>query len=90
MTVVYEDIEKTEKVKLPKKVICNRCEKIFETLIEGYPYYGHNVTPIRIEFGFGSSRDGEVISFDLCDDCFADMILDFKHPVTRKYIKDFF
>ena len=62
---------------------CNNCGKCIEGINEPVDeMYGMDITPVKISFGYGSSRDGDNIEFDLCDDCIDTMIKQFKIPAT--------
>jgi hypothetical protein len=58
-------------------VKCDRCTK--EEIVEH-----HNVgsiTPITIDFGYGSVYDGEKWHFHLCDDCIDDVVKPFHEKI---------
>ena len=65
-----------------EKIICNRCGKELEVkngiVLEGY-FHGETC------WGYFSRKDGERHSFDLCEDCYDDLISSFAVDVTVEY-----
>ena len=47
--------------------------------------YGHKADCLSVdkEWGYGSCFDGENHSFDLCDECYSEIIKNFKIPVEK-------
>lgn len=76
--------EKTEerivKYTKTKEVLCNNCGKSMslkaydDTLILA----GCN---IKVLFEYGSNKDGCMHKFDLCDDCYDEVVETFRHKV---------
>lgn len=60
-----------------EKIICNGCGKVAKHLD------CNNITPIDIEFSYGSENDGQSWSLDLCDTCIEDIASKFKIPVRK-------
>ena len=63
--------------KIIPKIICNCCGKIAK-----HPECT-DITPMDIEFSYGSEHDGETWSFDICDACVKDITSKFKVPVIK-------
>ena len=74
--------EKTEerivKYNKTKEVLCNKCGKSMS--VENY---GDTLVlvgcSIEVIFPYGSNKDGDVHKFDLCDDCYDELVGAFKH-----------
>ncbi len=65
---------------------CNRCgRKIKEE--NGVAKEG--VFSSACTFGYHSHRDGEIHSFSLCEECYEDLIAQFRIPVTITEIREF-
>lgn len=79
----YFDEKETELM----AVICNSCKK--ELLVEN-GILKEGCFFVDNGFGYFSSRDGEIHRFDLCEDCYNDMIAKFQIPVQieerREYL----
>lgn len=69
----YKIIIKEEK--LPEKVYCNRCGREIKII---HPECKDNYLSVDKRWGYGSKMDGEEHSFDLCEECYALMISEFK------------
>ena len=59
------------------KVVCNGCGR--EIPLRGADYFHAEKT-----WGYFSEKDGERHTFDLCEDCYDEMIRDFRIPVETK------
>lgn len=72
-----KSVNKTYSEKVITKISCNGCGKTAK----------HadctDITPIDIDFSYGSEHDGYSWSFDLCDTCVEDIISKFKIPVCK-------
>ena len=68
------------------KVFCNQCGKEL-TVENGYVMDGS----FAVDYGFGyfSNKDGEKHSWDLCDDCYDELVKSFKIPITETAILEF-
>ncbi|MGN0330367.1 MAG: hypothetical protein ACI4D5_03910 [Kineothrix sp.] len=66
-------------------VVCNNCGK--DLLVEnGIIKEGcFDVTSV---FGYFSRKDGQIHSFDLCEDCYDRMIAGFRIPVDCREAKE--
>jgi hypothetical protein len=62
------------------KITCNCCGKVAK-----HPDCT-DITPIDIEFGYGSEHDGETWSFDLCDVCVEELVSKFKIPKMKERV----
>ena len=60
-------------------VICNCCGKKITT----DHYCGSDITPISVEFGYGSRFDMEIWKMDICDSCIGKWVRKFKHKVEK-------
>ena len=66
------ELERTEKV---EKIICNKCGK--EILVRGgVPQ--EDVLEVRKRWGYHSRKDNQVDCFDLCEDCYDELIRSFR------------
>lgn len=61
-----------------QKVFCNKCGKKFE-LDKGIVQEG--IFNLEYMWGYFSKKDGEIHSFDLCEECYDKMISEFDIPV---------
>ena len=61
-------------------IVCNGCGKPIPQ-----DKYGHKADCLSVdkEWGYGSCFDGENHSFDLCDECYSEIIKNFKIPVEK-------
>ena len=76
---IYKEQEVTETKFLPQETICDRCgrsKKDYEDFIE-----------IRHEYGYGSSKDGDYIEADICEDCLQEIFRKFNIN-SRTYNED--
>lgn len=69
-----------EKIQL-QELYCNCCGKKIH-LEEGNLREG--VYCGQVQWGYFSKKDGEVHSFDLCEDCYDKWITGFQIPVEKK------
>ena len=60
------------------EVVCNCCEKRL-SVENGIVMEG--VLRVQAEWGYFSKKDGEVHSFDICEDCYNKWITGFKIPI---------
>ena len=44
---------------------------------------------MEVEFGYFSRKDGETHTFDLCEDCYDELIRKFRVPVEIKERQEF-
>ncbi len=66
------ELERTEKI---EKIICNKCGK--EILVRGgVPQ--EDVLEGRKRWGYHSRKDNQVDCFDLCEDCYDELIRSFR------------
>ncbi|GFI49837.1 MAG: hypothetical protein HFG94_08855 [Dorea sp.] len=66
------ELERTEKI---EKIICNKCGK--EILVRGgVPQ--EDVLEVRKRWGYHSRKDNQVDCFDLCEDCYDELIRSFR------------
>jgi hypothetical protein len=78
-----EWVERSELVEVTKQVWCNCCGKDISTVdVEHDCIDGVH---IEANFGYGSSRDGDRVEVDLCDECCAKIAATFVHkPKTTQ------
>lgn len=60
------------------ELICNKCGKRIR-LYRGCPKEG--VCHVENQWGYFSKKDGERHSFDLCEECYDEMVKEFVIPV---------
>lgn len=76
--------EKVQEKKL-EKVICNKCGKEL-TVENGIVKEGCFAG--KQEFGYFSSMDASIHSFDLCEDCYLEWIRSFSLPVSVEAVTE--
>lgn len=59
-------------------VTCDCCGKI-----EYKDYCGSDITPVQVEFGYGSRFDTSAWCIDVCDDCIEKWVSTFKNKITK-------
>lgn len=62
------------------QLVCNKCGK--ELKIEN-GILKEGVFSVKAEFGYFSRKDGRVHEFDLCEDCYDEMVAQFAVPVEE-------
>lgn len=62
-----------------QELICNKCGKKL-SLKQGRVMEG--VCSVTVRWDYFSHKDGEVHSFDLCEDCYDELIAQFCFPVS--------
>ena len=74
---------RTKEIKDTKieKIICNRCGK--EILVKN-GRLTEDVLQIEKRWNYPSDKDNEVHSFDLCEECYDQLIETFCIPIERK------
>ena len=72
---------KLKETKEVKKIICNKCGKEIPVVNERAE---EGVFCVDYTWGYFSEKDGERHTFDLCEDCYDEMIRDFRIPVETK------
>ena len=77
----YLDEKNTELV----SVICNDCGK--ELLVEN-GILKDGCLNVDAPFGYFSRKDGQIHSFDICEDCYEKMIARFRVPVECREAKE--
>lgn len=61
-----------------KKICCNRCKKQFD-LEKGIVKEG--IFEVKYQWSFFSHKDGQIHSFDLCEQCYEAWVKEFQIPV---------
>lgn len=72
---------KNEETKAVSKIICNKCKK--EILVKN-GIMEEDVLSIEKRWGYFSNKDNEVHQFDLCEECYDEIIKGFRIPVNEK------
>lgn len=70
---------------MEKRIICNCCGK--EICVEP----GNNMQDyiyIRKEWGYFSRKDGRLQEFNLCEDCFDDIVSHFQVPIAETEVTE--
>lgn len=69
-----------------KVIYCNKCKKeikITSDIMKEDVYHGEK------EWGYFSNKDGQIHQFDLCEECYDEIISQFEIPVNTKRKKEF-
>lgn len=69
---------KIEEIRTIEKIICNKCGK--EIAVK-HDMTQTDVLSVEKRWGYFSKKDNEVHSFDLCEECYDEMIATFQIPV---------
>lgn len=77
----YLDEKKTELA----AVICNKCGK--ELMVEN-GILKEGCFDVNASFGYFSRKDGQIHSFDLCEECYDEMVAGFGIPIERMEVKE--
>lgn len=64
---------------MEKRIICNCCGK---EIYAGQGIMTQDYLSIRKEWGYFSNKDGKIQEFNLCEECYDDIISRFQIPVT--------
>lgn len=73
--------QKTIEVTKTLDIVCNKCGKSLR--IDDYGCFAGG--EVRVDFGYGSLKDGDTEKFEICDDCYDELISTFKHSPKRDY-----
>ena len=71
---------KKEETKALERIVCNGCGKVIVGK-HGMPMEG--VLQVRQAWQYMSGKDGQVDSFDLCEECYDRMTEQFRIPPTK-------
>lgn len=63
------------------KILCNKCGKELKT---SKGMITDAALSIDYEWGYFSDYDGETHSFDICQDCYKEMVKGFIIPIDKK------
>lgn len=69
---------KMKETQMIEKIICNKCGK--EIPVNG-EIAQEDVLAVQKRWGYFSKRDNEVHKFDLCEQCYDEMIATFQIPI---------
>jgi len=58
-------------------------QKNYRDTINGFDEYA----VLRAAFGYGSNRDGDEESYDLCESCFSELVVKLKEMKARNGVK---
>ena len=72
---------KKEETKASEHIICNGCGKVI-AVKHGMPMEG--VLRVRQVWEYMSGKDGQVDSFDLCEECYEKIAAGFALPVEAR------
>lgn len=73
LNTTVETVTKSEVI----SITCDKCGKTEEgENIE----YASSIETWKHNFGYGSKFDTDMVSFELCDDCYEEFIKSFKYP----------
>ena len=72
----------TKEMSVIDDIICNKCGK--STKHGDGKFACFEGTTLRACFGYGSNKDGLIECFDLCDDCFDEIINTFIHKPSER------
>lgn len=64
-----------------EEIICNRCGKTIPVTMHGPEA---DVIHVEQHWGYFSEKDGECHTFDLCEDCYYEIVKGFRVPVERQ------
>lgn len=64
-----------------EQMYCNRCGKKI-SLENGIVKEG--ILTVEQQWGYFSGKDGKRHSFDLCEECYDEIVKNFKHPVEEQ------
>ena len=67
------------------RVVCNKCGRKLK-IVNGILKEG--VFTVKAEFGYFSRKDGRVHEFDLCEDCYDEMVAQFAVSVEESENSD--
>jgi hypothetical protein len=73
----YTTITVEEVVDKLDKLYCNNCGKECD-------FEKEQVVEVKVKWGYNSKKDLEIHEFELCEDCYDDIVADFTMPVTVK------
>ena len=74
-------IEKTRELREIEEIVCNCCKKKIP-VADGYAREG--VFSVDYVWGYFSEKDGEIHSFDLCEECYDKLLRGFQIPAEIK------
>ncbi len=77
----YEVKETINQTNVVNKLVCNKCGKEVH-VINGIPE--QELCQVDMQWGYFSNKDGEKHSFDLCEECYDELVKSFKIPVQIK------
>ena len=72
---------KMEKQKVIDKIFCNKCGK--EIPIKGV-IAQEDVLCVEKRWGYFSKRDNEVHKFDMCEQCYDELVATFQIPIEKE------
>ena len=73
--------QKTIEIIKTLDIVCNKCGKSLR--IDDYNCFAGGA--VKVDFGYGSVNDGEIKKFEICDDCYNELISTFKHSPEGEY-----
>ncbi|MCL2052238.1 MAG: hypothetical protein FWG91_11030 [Lachnospiraceae bacterium] len=72
----------------PKKILAINCNKCKKTIMAEDNIIKEGIFEASYRFGYFSKKDGEIHSFDLCEDCYDEITGDFLIPPLVTELKE--
>lgn len=72
-------------MRIKDEIYCNKCKKQIKT---SHGIEQEGVLRVEKVWGYFSGKDGEKHSFDLCEDCYDEMIKEFAIPVEKEELTE--
>lgn len=72
------EVKRTEEL---EKIICNRCGKVI-SVTGGVP--SEDVLHVEKRWGYPSKKDNRRDTFDLCEDCYDELISEFRIQIEME------
>ncbi len=78
---MYKFVTREGKRREVGEIVCNRCGKRILVTTHGPEA---DVIHVEQRWGYFSEKDGECHTFDLCEDCYDEIVKGFRVPVERQ------
>lgn len=82
---MQKHLKKSIDTNIVEEIICNRCGAVIKN-VDGI--YKKEFLSVKKQWGYFSNKDGQIDSFELCENCYDKMISSFKYPIERKEEKE--
>jgi hypothetical protein len=73
MAILYRDRTKSITEKVVDDILCSKCGNSLKIVISGIDS-GYNGLIVDQKWFYGSKKDGERHTFQLCEDCYDDIV----------------